>query len=244
MNEFPAGLDGITFASAECRLLGAFYRAAGHGPRSTALLLHGLPGVEKNLDIACALRDAGWNSLLFHYRGSWGSGGNYSLFQLEDDVHAAAEWIRRQPSVDTNRIAIIGHSVGGYVAFQAAARDARFRAVVAICPLASPARAPLSKPMFAEFAGMLQGVTASDLQAQYATLPAIESLAPRLADRPILLLTGDQDDIFPPSHYPPLLRVLPHIQWHQLAGGDHSLSSCRPQLTAFVTLWLDKVLGR
>jgi len=61
VSSFSAGLDDAVFHSQGCMLLGGFYRGAGVGPRPTALLLHGVPGVEKNLDIAYALRDAGWN---------------------------------------------------------------------------------------------------------------------------------------------------------------------------------------
>jgi hypothetical protein len=43
------------------------------------LLLHGCPGLQQNGDLAVALRDRGWNALIFHYRGSWGSGGRYDL---------------------------------------------------------------------------------------------------------------------------------------------------------------------
>ena len=68
MNKFEAGLDGATFISKDCKLLGGFYRAAGAAPRPTAVLLHGLPGIEKHLDIAYRLRDLGWNWLYFHFR--------------------------------------------------------------------------------------------------------------------------------------------------------------------------------
>jgi dipeptidyl aminopeptidase/acylaminoacyl peptidase len=243
MADFPAGLDGVTFSSGGCRLLGAFYRAAGNGPRPTALLVHGLPGVEKNLDVAYAMRDAGWNCLLFHFRGSWGSQGDYSLFQLTDDLYAAADWAVQQQSVDPRRLALVGHSMGGYIALTAAAHDPRFRAIVAICPLASPVRAPLSLDLFDEFANMLHGVTPTELRSQYEALPAIEASASGLAGRPILMITGGQDDVFPPDHYPPLLRVLPAIEWHELPEGDHSMSLCRGKVVSLVAPWLASHVG-
>ena len=39
------------------------------------VILHGIPGIEKNHDLAHAFRDAGMSAVIFHYRGSWGSGG-------------------------------------------------------------------------------------------------------------------------------------------------------------------------
>ena len=44
--------------------------ASVNGPKSTLLLLHGLPGNEQNLDLAQEIRRAGWNVLTMHYRGS------------------------------------------------------------------------------------------------------------------------------------------------------------------------------
>jgi uncharacterized protein len=76
MAQFEAGLDGITFTSNSSRLLGGLCRAAGTTHRPTAVLLHGLPGIEKHLDIAYTLRDLGWNCLYFHFRGCWGSQGD------------------------------------------------------------------------------------------------------------------------------------------------------------------------
>ena len=32
-------------------------------------MLHGIPGTEQNFDVAYALRDVGFNCLLWHYRG-------------------------------------------------------------------------------------------------------------------------------------------------------------------------------
>src|SRR5260370_1033733 len=42
--------------------------AAGAGAHPTVLLLHGFPGSEQNLDLAQAIRRAGWNVLRPHYR--------------------------------------------------------------------------------------------------------------------------------------------------------------------------------
>src|ERR1039457_7191153 len=58
---------------------GLFYLAGGAGPHPTFVLLHGFPGNEQNLDLAQAIRRAGWNVLTLHYRGSWGSPGFFSI---------------------------------------------------------------------------------------------------------------------------------------------------------------------
>ncbi len=243
METFEAGLDGFTVQSHGSKLLGGLYRAAGQGPRPTAILLHGLPGVEKNLDLAYALREAGWNCAYFHYRGSWGSEGDFTLAGRQDDLMAVAEWLVRQPCVDSARLAIVGQSAGGYLALMAGAADPRFKAIVALCPLASPARAPLTPAIFDEWAGMLRGVTGAQLEAQWLALPPVGSAAASLRDRPILLLTGGKDNIFPPGHYPHLITALPTIEWQEFANGDHAFSLCRREVVERTVKWLIARLG-
>lgn len=238
---FPPGLDGITFTSHSHKLLGGFYRAAGDTPCPTAILLHGVPGVEKNLDIAYALRDAGWNCLYFHYRGCWGSGGNYSLHRLVDDVRAATDWITNQPCVDGDRLALVGSSIGGYTTLAAGAGDSRFAALVSLCPLIDPAAAPLLSKDAEDFASMLNGVTAEELQKQWAALPPITGMAAQLAGKRIFLVTGDQDELFSPEHYQPLLAALPNIAWRRFPEADHSFTTCRGQLVAAVIDWLGQL---
>ena len=82
------GQTGVYFDSGGHRLLGTLFLAQGDEPGPTAVILHGVPGIEKNYDLAHALRDHGWNSLIFHYRGCWGSERTYALKTIPHDVHA------------------------------------------------------------------------------------------------------------------------------------------------------------
>ena len=69
----PARMEVLHIPSGGVALNGVAYLAAGAGPHPTLLIMHGLPGNEKNLDLAQAVRRAGWNAVTFSYRGSWGS---------------------------------------------------------------------------------------------------------------------------------------------------------------------------
>ncbi len=241
--KFKAGLDDVLFYSNGSALLGGFYRGGGSGPRPTAVLLHGVPGVEKNLDIAYALRDVGWNCLYFHYRGSWGSKGNYSFSGASEDVAEATDWALEQPSVDRERLAIVGNSFGGYLAFAATAADARFMATVSISPLVDPTTVELPDELFNEFAILLNGVSGEELRAQWDALPAIQTMSTELDSRAVLLITADQDEIFPIAHYEALASKVGSLEWKRIPGADHVFSTARKKLVDMTVGWLQDILG-
>ena len=243
MNKFEAGLDGVTFTSNGCRLLGGFYKAAGATPRPTAVLLHGLPGVEKHLDIAYRLRDLGWNCLYFHFRGCWGSEGTFSLAGLADDTRAAVEWALKQQSVDKGRIALIGASTGSHPALICGGADPRIRAIVGVSPLIEPRAFRFPGEMADDFAGMLNGVTGRDLREQWQSLPSPADSLRAFAPRPILLVAADKDAIFPPSHYADSIAEFANVQLIRNEESDHGFSACRPWLARTVADWLAAVFS-
>lgn len=119
--QYPAGTEELTFNSYGKRLSGFIYMAAGKGPHPTVLLLHGYPGNEKNLDLAQALRKQGWNVVFFHYRGAWGSEGEFSFRNAEQDVQVVLQYLSDKANaealrVDRNYISTVGHSMGGHMA--------------------------------------------------------------------------------------------------------------------------------
>ncbi len=83
-----------------------------------------------------ALSRAGYGVLLFDLRGHGDSGGRrFSRGVLGvDDVLAAVAWLSRRHDV-RGRIGLLGVSVGGMLAIQAAARNAYIRAVAADGPI-------------------------------------------------------------------------------------------------------------
>jgi pimeloyl-ACP methyl ester carboxylesterase len=120
--ESPAGFMELQLPSAGSLLQGFMYKANGSKPHPTLLLLHGYPGNERNLDLAQAVRAHGWNVIYFNYRGSWGSQGEFSFRHCVEDVknviaYCKANAVKMQ--IDPNRIALFGHSMGGFVCLKA-----------------------------------------------------------------------------------------------------------------------------
>jgi pimeloyl-ACP methyl ester carboxylesterase len=124
---FPARNRQLVIPSGGSDMNALLFAAQGAGLKPTLILLHGLPGNERNLDLAQALRRVGWNVLTFSYRGAWGSGGNFSLRNALEDGQAALDFARseegRKLGIDPRRIVIGGHSMGGGIATLVAARN-------------------------------------------------------------------------------------------------------------------------
>lgn len=93
-----------------------------------------VPGLGSNrhnhADVARALRSAGIAALTLDLRGHGDSGGEFGA-GAPDDV---AEGLGALAERGYAPLGIRGSSMGGLLALHAAARDARVRAVVAICP--------------------------------------------------------------------------------------------------------------
>lgn len=120
--ESPAGFMELTIPSAGSLLQGFIYTANGPGLHPTLLLLHGYPGNERNLDLAQAVRAHGWNVIYFNYRGSWGSQGEFSFKNCVEDVKNLVAYCRanaKKLKTDPNKIALFGHSMGGFVCLKA-----------------------------------------------------------------------------------------------------------------------------
>jgi pimeloyl-ACP methyl ester carboxylesterase len=130
-------MEAPDITSHGARLNAVFYLASGAGPHPVVLLLHGFPGNEQNMDLAYAIRRAGWNVLIPHYRGSWGSAGSFSFSNAIEDTQAAVQFLRDPENAkkyrsDATKIAVVGHSMGGFLGLYATAHDPAILGMAAI----------------------------------------------------------------------------------------------------------------
>ncbi len=179
---------------------GIGYMAAGAGVHPTVVLFHGLPGNEKNLDLAQAIRRAGWNVVTMNYRGSWGSPGTYSFRGNLADAKATLAYVRANAAtlgVDTHKLVIIGHSMGGWVTAMTAAGDPDVAGAVMIsaADLGLMAGLPEAQRLKTATDNMesLAGVTPQSMAVEMATMgdASFAAAAPGLAKKPLLVLTSD-----------------------------------------------------
>lgn len=117
---FPAHNQQLLIPSHGVGLNALLFVASGRGPHPTVILMHGLPGNERNLDLAQAIRRSGWDVLTFTYRGAWGSPGDFSITNAMEDATAALNFARSSGGarfgIDQHHIVLGGHSMGGAAA--------------------------------------------------------------------------------------------------------------------------------
>lgn len=116
-----------------------YYQASGPGCHPTVVLLHGLPGFDQNTDIAHSIRRLGWNVIIFHYRGAWGSGGEFTIGNSIEDTEIVLEYLRdsnisKKLCVNIDKIVVVGHSMGGGIAGVIAAKNKYLAGVALISP--------------------------------------------------------------------------------------------------------------
>src|SRR5258706_11195541 len=195
----PARMEVLHIPSGGVNINGVAYIASGPGAHPAFIFFHGLPGNEKNLDLAQAIRRAGWNVITFNYRGSWGSGGAFRFGQTLEDPDAVLAYVRGNAAslqVDTGRLGIIGHSMGGWVAVNTAAHDGALVGLVSISagdfPRGGGAPRAIREKVMADNMEALAGVTAQSMAQDVATVGhPLPAAAGGLMATPYLALTSD-----------------------------------------------------
>ena len=169
------------------------------------ILCHGLGSNRADLlDIAAGLHHAGFNLLLFDFRGHGSSGGHVTSFGWTEqrDLEGALAFLGQQPEIAAKPYGVYGISLGASVALMVAARDERIGAVAADSPYTNledtlgrhlTLMYPFPKIPFLWFVlatyRLRFGVWPRDISP--------EDSAARLHPRPLLLIQGAKDPRMP-----------------------------------------------
>lgn len=250
----PPRMEVLHIPSGGVEINGVAYLAGGAGPHPTVVLLHGLPGNEKNLDLAQAIRRAGWNVVTFNYRGSWGSPGTFSFEGNLADAKAVLAFVRAPANagplqIDTRKLVIAGHSMGGWVTALTAAQDPGLAGAIMIsaADMGGQGAIPAAK------AAVVKSMS-EDMETLSSTTPEkmadeVISFSPRLsfnaevakglAGKPLLVLTSD-DGLAPGAEK--LVKAIEADGGKQVVlhheTTDHGWSGKRIALESIVITWL------
>jgi uncharacterized protein len=253
----PARMEVLHIPSGGVKINGVAYLASGAGIHPTFVFFHGLPGNEKNLDIAQAVRRDGWNAITVNYRGSWGSPGEFRFGNTLEDADAVLAFLRdpsnvRSMGIDTSRLVIAGHSMGGWVVALTAAHDRGILGAILISMadmsnVGKSTRAQVIRRM-AENMETLAGVTAESMADELLAGAAkwrVADAVPGLARLPLLVITSN-DGLAPQSD-----ALVRSVRANGNASvttihypTDHSYSDKRIALESSIVEWLDRLRRR
>ncbi len=248
---YPPHNIPVLIPSAGESMLGILFLAQGAGAHPTVVLLHGFPGNERNFDLAQILRRAGWNVLVFHYRGAWGSPGIFSFSHVLADAHAALDFIRAHTQVDDNRIVVMGHSMGAWAALMCAATDTRLLGAAALATWNIAAF--VGQVPSGEHDAVLQWLLDSCAPLRIESAQALYEDMTRNADswdlskcafggRPVLLVASADDEDTPDIlHHLPLVRAYTDAKLTNkiIENADHAFSGQRIELARTILTWLN-----
>jgi dipeptidyl aminopeptidase/acylaminoacyl peptidase len=230
ITDTPADLqrpyESLTLPTQDGLKIAAWYMP---GQRSQAIIL--VHGIHANrsavLPEAAVLAEAGYPLLLIDLRGHGQSEGHEVTYGYREayDVLAAADYLAHRPEIE--QIGILGGSLGGAAVARGAALDPRLEAVVIISSYSSlPAaiedafeersifpRWPFA-PLFITLAERRLGLKAEQINSA-AELAKLEQ-------RPVLIIHGDQDALFPLHHAEEMYAAVqgPKSLW-VIEGMDH-----------------------
>jgi uncharacterized protein len=224
------------FASADGTPLHGWFLPAKSGkPRATIVFSHGNSGaIGHHLGFAIWFVEAGFNVMMYDYRGFGKSGGSVDRRGMLDDVKAVFHYVAKRPGVNPARLISYGHSLGGAKSVTALAES----------PIKG-LRAVIVDGAFASYQTMAR-VMAGNFGANLVT----DDLSPKdfiakLAPVPILVVHGTQDEVVPFSQGRLLFETAkePKTLFDvQAARHGDALSRNNGEYRKKMLAWLDGVL--
>jgi uncharacterized protein len=195
IEQTPASFDDLSFATEDCERLHGWW-IPGRPPSAGHLLFfHGNAGnIGDRVLHAGLLAAAGFDVLLFDYRGYGRSSGRPGETATYRDARAALSELLRQPGVDPARVVYFGESLGGAIALALA--------------LESP---PTGLILQSTFTGIKD---LARTHYPFIPKPAVPDAYPSLRRigglrTPLLVLHGDRDELVPLFHGEALFEAAP-----------------------------------
>ena len=207
----------VRFRTTDGVMLEGELREADGAPLGTAVLLHAHPrhGGSKDHPVLWAIRNElagrrGLSVLGVNFRGIMGSGGDFGGGHDElQDADAAVDRVRQEAKGPT---VVVGWSFGASVALRHALTDDRVDALV------------------------LVGLPLGETYGRVPSLPSPGSL--ERFEAPVLLVSGDDDEISPAGALNDLASRLPKAWTLLVPGGGHYFSRREREVAERIGEWV------
>lgn len=258
-NETP-----VVFNNRGQQIVGMWHSASAQSGASVPAVVfcHGFGGNKSEgqrifVDTARALSKSGIASLRIDFRGSGDSEGDFSQTTVSgqiDDAVAALAFCKAQAEIDSQRIALLGLSLGGLVTVLSTVCAPQLSAILLWNPVAD-AVAVAQRRMSPENNAQLTQSGIADYRGWAVGLPFLKELPnfkPHAAlqqfQNPVGILLGDADESVPNADglsYGETRRQanLP-VDVHVISGGGHTFESLvtRSQAITWTVEWLSSRL--
>jgi uncharacterized protein len=171
------------------RAVPAVLLLSGSGPQDRDGARADLPGYAPLRDLADSLGASGLAVLRLDDRGVGRSSGEFigtTTLDFARDADRAIAWLRRQPGIDPDHLALVGHSEGALVALLVASRDTAITDLVLLGASARPGR---EVARWQRAALVAHDTSAWPTESRASVLAAADSNAERAASRDAWLRT-------------------------------------------------------
>jgi len=200
-SEFDLDFEKISFQSSDGETLQGWFIPSEKKPvKGTILHLHGNSANMTNyLYYVAFLVKAGYNLMMFDYRGFGDSTGEPSPEGIMLDSKAALEYIRSRKEVKAAEVIIYGQSLGGAVAISMVGSSDKkgIQAVIAEAPFSGYRRVAQEKMEDVLFLKWFSGL-AADISIDDRTSPI--RFVRQVTPVPLLIVHGTADRVVPFSH--------------------------------------------
>ena len=198
----------------DIRLYGnLFIPETGAGLHAAVCISHGIPATANKPDdggyavLAEKFCYAGFVTLIFNFRGTGPSQGNFDLLGWSRDLKAAVDLLYVRSEIERSKISLVGFSGGAAVSIYVAANDPRVSSVVALaCPadFIFPEEHPRENIVnhFRDVGVIRDDNFPSSIDNwfdNFSTIAPIKWIA-HIAPRPLYLIHGDKDELVPVEH--------------------------------------------
>lgn len=213
----------------------------GDGPFGLVIMLNGLSlSKEETFTWAPRFLNAGFAVLAVD---SPGTGEATSLGPINphytDILDGVFDLLRDEPSIDLQKVVLVGASLGGNEAIRIARRIPQIMAVVAVTPAVQPGRwlEHASPMLMAELSELVEPENRADMAEGFDVLSAAEA-----STQPMLIFGGGRDMVVPPNESQILAERVGEratLVWYPEVG--HCMYDAADQWTFEAALWIAAV---
>jgi len=200
------------------------------------------------MDLAEELALNGIVTLIFYYRGAWGSEGTYRFSGMVPSTIDALKYLKGLTYVDPNRVGLVSHSMGAVPLCSVMSRDKSIKTGAMISPVADTSMwlgPGVIDNVFTILTRMAHGKLAYGDESEYKA--DIVEFASKLnplkkvgeIEAPLLFIAGSADNVTPPETYRELYeKASEPKRWVLMENADHGFSEHRIPLQREVLRWL------